>query len=95
MYSEEEMVYEPEYKKKEKTELCKFWLSGQQCKFGHDCAFAHGEHELAKKTHVASKYKQTLCQNFINHGYCLYGNRCQFAHTQRDFSDFECQRKAN
>ena len=56
---------EPSYKQKEKTEICKYWLLDNKCKFGNDCAFAHGEHELVKKTHVASKYRQTLCKSFM------------------------------
>jgi hypothetical protein len=86
-------VYEPAYKQKEKTEICKFWLNGQDCKFGSECAFAHGEHELMKKTHVASKFRMTLCKSYMTgEGFCQYGVRCQFSHTSRDFSDFHEQR---
>lgn len=35
-----------EFKQKAKTELCKFWMTTHQCKYGDSCAFAHGEHEL-------------------------------------------------
>ena len=92
--SEENMdVFEPAYKQKEKTEICKFWLNGQDCKFGAECAFAHGEHELMKKTHVASKFRMTLCKSYMTgEGFCQYGVRCQFSHTSRDFSDFHVQR---
>lgn len=86
-------VYEPAYKQKEKTEICKFWLNGQDCKFGNECAFAHGEHELMKKTHVASKFRMTLCKSYqTGDGFCQYGARCQFCHLSRDFSDFDQQR---
>lgn len=82
-------VYEPAYKQKEKTEICKFWLNGEECKFGDDCAFAHGETELMKKTHVASKFRMTLCKSYMTgQGHCQYGVRCQFCHLTRDFSDF-------
>lgn len=80
------MVYEPSYKKKEKTELCKNWEKGE-CKFGEQCAFAHGTEDLHKKTHVASRYKVTLCKTYHAPPYvCQYGYRCQFAHLARDFS---------
>jgi len=78
---------------KEKTELCKFWLYDNHCKFGDDCAFAHGHHELVKKTHVASKFRMTLCTSYLKgDAYCIYGSRCQFCHPSRDFSDFDNQR---
>jgi len=82
--------FEPAYKQKEKTEICKFWLNGEDCKFGTECAFAHGNDELVKKTHVASKFRMTLCKSYMtgNH-YCQYGVRCQFCHVTRDFSDFD------
>ena len=44
--------FEPEFMKKSKTELCRYWTQGQVCKFGEKCTFAHGEDELQKKTHV-------------------------------------------
>ena len=31
-----------------KTQLCKFWLQDGKCRFGKNCTFAHGEHELRK-----------------------------------------------
>ena len=46
--------FQPEYKKKEKTEMCRFWARSDPCPFKDDCAFAHGEDELQKKTHVAA-----------------------------------------
>lgn len=87
-------TYEPAYKIKEKTEICKFWLNGEDCKFGNECAFAHGENELVKKTHVASKFRMTLCKSYMTggEGFCQYGVRCQFCHLSRDFSDFHSQK---
>jgi hypothetical protein len=82
-----------EYKKKVKTELCKFWARKQICAYGDECAFAHGEQELQKKVHVTSHYKMSLCQTYHSYPfYCLYGERCQFAHLRRDFSDFHDQK---
>jgi hypothetical protein len=78
--------FEPAYKRKEKTELCKNWKQGL-CKYGQNCAFAHGEEYLQKKTHVASKYKANLCNSFHSPPFvCLYGTRCQFVHLTRDFN---------
>jgi len=89
----QESAYVPAYKAKEKTELCKFWLYDNFCKFGDECAFAHGHHELVKKTHVASKFRMTLCTSYLNgDSFCIYGNRCQFCHPSRDFTDFDEQR---
>mmetsp|Transcript_19367 Transcript_19367/g.23905 ORF Transcript_19367/g.23905 Transcript_19367/m.23905 type:complete len:104 (+) Transcript_19367:621-932(+) len=83
------VIYEePSYKQKEKTELCKYWCETGHCKFGNMCAFAHGEHELQKKTHVATKYRMKPCTAY-QEGYCIYGRRCQFLHTEIDFTDFE------
>lgn len=89
--SQTPMASEPSYKQKERTEICKFWLNGQECKFGEECAFAHGSEQLLKKTHVASKFRMTLCKSYL-HGNCQYGSRCQFSHPSVDFSDFESQR---
>lgn len=61
-----------EFKQKAKTELCKFWMTTRKCKYGESCAFAHGEHELQKKTHVASKYRMTHCSAYAQ-GSCFYG----------------------
>lgn len=83
----------PEFKIKEKTELCKFWLNGEDCIFGDRCSFAHGDAERVKKVHVASKYRVTLCRKFLEAPHaCMYGRRCQFCHLQADFSDFDQQR---
>ena len=84
-------IFEPSYKRKEKTEICKNWLRGV-CRYGATCAFAHGQEEVVKKTHVAAKYKASLCNSY--HAapyYCQYGARCQFAHLTRDFGDLDNQ----
>lgn len=77
----------PTYKRKEKTEICKNWLQGA-CRYGTQCAFAHGREEVQKKTHVAAKYKAGLCNSYHNTPFfCQYGTRCQFAHLTRDFAE--------
>lgn len=48
------------YKMKKKTELCKNWELNGTCKFGTDCAFAHGEHEIVAKNHLPENYKTKL-----------------------------------
>ena len=92
--SSKDHTYEPAYKKKEKTELCKNWERGIECKFGDQCAFAHGYDDLQKKTHVASRYKVTLCKSYHSAPYyCQYGSRCQFAHLARDFNNSDNQNR--
>ncbi len=49
------------------------------CKFGKDCAFAHGFDEL-KERKLSNNYKTKPCNQFFEFGYCPYGNRCQFSH---------------
>jgi len=77
---EDKDKYIESYKKKKKTELCKNYERTGKCKFGRDCAFAHGEHELVIKNHVPGNYKTKMCKQFHEEGYCSYGNRCQFLH---------------
>lgn len=78
------------YKMKKKTELCKNWELSRRCKFGSDCAFAHGEQELVSKHHVPNNYKTKMCKQFHEEGYCPYGNRWQFLHLiiQKDVKKF-------
>ena len=64
---------------KYKTEFCRSWEKGL-CRYGENCAFAHGTQELREKTHISAKYKTQLCYRFFELGYCLYGQRCQFRH---------------
>jgi hypothetical protein len=49
------------------------------CKYGENCAFAHGENEL-KNRKLSMNYKTKLCKQFFETGYCPYGSRCQFSH---------------
>jgi len=72
-----------DYRLKYKTELCKQWEMTKACKFGTECAFAHGHDELRKKVGMPSKYRTIKCKSFHNNGYCVYGSRCQFQHDPR------------
>ncbi len=49
------------------------------CKYGDNCAFAHGIDELNQRK-MSSNYKTKLCKQFFEIGYCSYGARCQFSH---------------
>merc|ERR1711988_1752738 len=56
------------WKKKVKTELCRFWLNGQECensKKEQGCGFAHGQDELQKKKGLSRQYLTSVCKNFL------------------------------
>jgi hypothetical protein len=72
------------YQMKYKTEMCRNWELFGKCKFQDKCSFAHGEHELCKKTHLPTNYKTKTCIQFHTTAYCPYGSRCQFLHSQFD-----------
>ena len=67
------------FKTKWKTEICRYWEMYGECKFGENCAFAHGESEL-KQRKLTFNYKTKPCKQFFELGYCSYGSRCQFSH---------------
>lgn len=76
------------WKKKVKTELCKFWLNGQPCENSQKdqgCGFAHGQEELQKKKGLSRQYLTSVCKNFLEHpSKCTYGQRCIFQHPTYD-----------
>ena len=76
------------WKKKVKTELCRFWLNGQQCENSQKeqgCGFAHGQDELQKKKGLSRQYLTSVCKNFLDHpSKCTYGQRCIFQHPTHD-----------
>jgi len=85
---------EQSFKVKYKTEICKYWQVNKTCKFGDNCAFAHGGVEVRQRTHTSNSYKTKPCKQFFDFGFCLYGSRCQFLHsefnkttTQQSFKD--------
>ena len=68
-----------DFKTKWKTEMCHYWEMYGSCKYGNNCAFAHGNDELNKRK-MSSNYKTKPCKQFFEIGYCTYGVRCQFSH---------------
>jgi len=76
------------WKRKVKTELCKFWLNGLECENQHKeqgCGFAHGQDELQKKKGLSKQYMTSVCKNFLDHpSKCTYGQRCIFQHPSFD-----------
>lgn len=76
------------WKKKVKTELCRFWLNGQACENSlkdQGCGFAHGQEELQKKKGLSRQYLTSVCKNFLEHpSKCTYGQRCIFQHPTFD-----------
>ena len=73
---------EEDFKSKWKTEKCHNLEIYGHCKFGKNCAFAHGDDELKEKNKKYN-YKTKPCEQFFNKGFCPYGSRCQFSHKIR------------
>ena len=71
------------FRTKWKTEMCKYWEMYGKCKFGDNCAFAHGDSEL-KQRKLTFNYKTKPCKQFFELGYCTYGSRCQFSHKKEE-----------
>ena len=69
-----------DFKIKYKTELCKYYEINGYCKYGDNCAYAHGKENLRSKVTHSTYYRTKKCVQFFNNGFCPYGNRCQFAH---------------
>ena len=71
------------FKVKYKTEICKNWEKTGDCEFKDSCSFAHGLHELKRKTDIHKNYKTKQCKKFKKDGVCPYGTRCQFLHDEK------------
>ena len=69
-----------DFKVKYKTELCKYFSINGFCKFGENCAYAHGVENLRSKVTNSEFYRTKNCVSFFEKGFCPYGNRCQFRH---------------
>ena len=74
------------FRTKWKTEICRYWEMYGECKFGDNCAFAHGDSEL-KQRKLTFNYKTKPCKQFFELGYCSYGSRCQFSHKKDDLKN--------
>lgn len=64
--------------------MCKNWEMKGECRWGNRCSYAHGEHELVKKTHLPKNFMTRACETFHKDGFCSFGKRCQFMHSERD-----------
>ena len=73
------------FRTKWKTEICRYWEMYGECKYGNNCAFAHGDSEL-KQRKISFNYKTKPCKQFFELGYCSYGTRCQFSHKKEDLN---------
>ena len=73
-----------DFKRKYKTELCKYYEMTGKCKYGAKCAYAHGIENLRSKVTNTIAYRTKKCKQFFENGYCPYGSRCQFAHQIKD-----------
>jgi len=82
--AEERLQFRQQYESKKKTELCRNFEMYGSCKFGDTCSYAHGAHQLQKKTHLPSNFMTKLCTQFHRDGTCQYGERCQFLHSVYD-----------
>lgn len=79
------------WKRKVKTELCRFYLKGKQCENqlkDQGCGFAHGQEELQQKKTLSRQYLTSVCKNFLDHpSKCTYGARCIFQHPTHDIKE--------
>lgn len=75
-----------------KVEMCKHYIQGRRCKYGRNCRFAHGTHELRPSVRSADpKFKSELCcfYHAINPktgnimAECRFDNRCLFVHEEQ------------
>ncbi len=66
-----------------KTEFCETFEEFGECKYGVNCQYAHGKHELREKPHIEqpSAYKTVRCKKYWSKDcICPYGNKCKFVH---------------
>lgn len=75
-----------------RSEMCKDFTAGKECKFGPQCHYAHGLAEICPKPYDDFKFKvkQCTCQNRFTEAYdrirflehCNYGGRCEWRHDE-------------
>ena len=68
-----------------KTQLCDTFEEFGECKYGDNCQYAHGKHELRDKPEIVqpSAYKTVRCKNYWSKdSICPYGNKCKFVHEE-------------
>ena len=82
------------FKTKWKTEICRYWEMYGECKYGENCAFAHGDSEL-KQRKLTFNYKTKACKQFFELGYCTYGSRCQFSHKKESLNSEDNKEKVD
>ena len=75
-----------------KVEMCKHYMQRRRCKYGRNCRFAHGTHELQPSVRSADpKFKSELCRFYhaINPktgeimAECRFDKRCLFVHEEQ------------
>jgi hypothetical protein len=59
--AEERFQFRQQYESKKKTELCRNFEMYGTCRYGDTCSYAHGAHQLQKKTHLPSNFMTKLC----------------------------------
>jgi len=59
--AEERIQFRQTYEMKKKTELCRNFEMYGTCRYGDTCSYAHGAHQLQKKTHLPSNFMTKLC----------------------------------
>ena len=76
-----------------KTELCQTFEQYNECKYGDNCQFAHGEGELRTRIEtLPSSYKRVKCKKFWNGFICPYGNKCKFAHDEVSLDNIQFEK---
>ena len=64
-----------------KTDLCRNWMNTGSCKFGKDCTYAHGQHELQSKPELPSNLYTNFWKAFNQKPYiCAKGDQCSKLH---------------